>query len=245
MTQLELRLHLANTAKSWLGANERDGSFKPIIDLYNTQRPLPRGYPLQYDDEWCAGYVTAVGLKAGLSEIILGECSCGKMIELYRAKGLWQEDDAYVPRVGDLIIYNWKDGPNYATTDCKTGASHVGIVVGVKGNTITVIEGNKNELVGYRNLQVNGRYIRGYCLPNYASLATQPEEEKEDTMDNYYDYLKDVPPSYRPTVRKVMEKGYLGGYSDKDPSTLEDNYIHVSETFCRVMVVMDRAGALD
>ncbi len=42
----------------------------------------------------------------------------------------------------------------------------------VNGNTITVIEGNMSNKVGERALQVNGRYIRGYCLPDYASKAS-------------------------------------------------------------------------
>ena len=48
---------------------------------------------------------------------------------------------------------------------------HVGIVESVNGNTITVIEGNISDKVGERTLQVNGRFIRGYCLPDYASKA--------------------------------------------------------------------------
>lgn len=72
MTVQELRSHLVKTAREWLGYSEANGKFKGIIDLYNTQRPLPRGYAVQYDDEWCATYVTAVGIQAGLHDIILG-----------------------------------------------------------------------------------------------------------------------------------------------------------------------------
>ena len=66
-------------------------------------------------------------------------------------------------------MYDWQDngkGDNTGTPD------HVGIVVSVSGNTMQIIEGNKTEAVGYRNLTVGGKYIRGYCLPNYASKAT-------------------------------------------------------------------------
>ena len=54
----------------------------------------------------------------------------------------------------------------------KRQPEHVGIVEAVNGNTITVIEGNMSNKVGERALQVNGRYIRGYCLPDYASKAS-------------------------------------------------------------------------
>lgn len=246
MTELELRQKVVNTAKAWLGAKESDGSFKPIIDLYNTINPLPVGYKVKYTDEWCATYVSAVGFKAGLKGIILPECSCSRMIALYKAKGRWQEKDSYRPSIGDIVMYDWQDGTNYATTDNTGNPDHVGIVTGINGDIITIIEGNKGQasMVAYRNLKVNGRYIRGWCLPDYASLATKKEDKEEVRVENRFAYLKDVPPSYRGSVEKAMRKGYLGGYSDPDPNSLEDNLLDLSDTFCRVLKVMDNAGLL-
>lgn len=175
MTELELRNKVVDVMRSWLGWSEANGKFRTIFDLYNTQRPLPRGYAVQYDDEWCATCVTAAGIQAGLHDIILGECGCGKMIELYRAAGRWEENDAYRPEPGDIIMYDWQDT---GKGDNTGGADHVGIVEKVVGSTITVIEGNKGEAVARRTLAVNGRYIRGYCLPDYASKA-----EEDDDMD--------------------------------------------------------------
>lgn len=175
MTELELRNKVVDVMRSWLGWSEANGKFRTIIDLYNTQRPLPRGYAVQYDDEWCATCVTAAGIQAGLHDIILGECGCGKMIELYRAAGRWEENDAYRPEPGDIIMYDWQDT---GKGDNTGGADHVGIVEKVVGSTITVIEANKGEAVARRTLAVNGRYIRGYCLPDYASKA-----EEDDDMD--------------------------------------------------------------
>ena len=175
MTELELRNKVVDVMRGWLGWSEANGKFRSIIDLYNTQRPLPRGYAVQYDDEWCATTVTAAGMAAGLHDIIFGECSCSKMIELYRAAGRWEENDAYRPEPGDIIMYDWQDT---GKGDNTGGADHVGIVEKVVGNTITIIEGNKGEAVARRTLAVNGRYIRGYCLPDYASKA-----EEDDDMD--------------------------------------------------------------
>ena len=58
----------------------------------------------------------------------------------------------------------------------------------------------------------------------------------------YYNTLNDVPESYRPTIRKLMEQGALKGRSDPDPETLEDNVLDVSEEYCRVMTTLDRMG---
>lgn len=189
MTEKQLREKAVNTAKAWEGCKESNGTHKQIIDLYNSVKPLPRGYAVQYNDAWCATFVSAVGITAGLSAIILCECGCGKMIELYKAAGRWQENDAYVPSAGDVIFYDWQDtgkGDNTGNPD------HVGIVCSVSNNIIKVIEGNKNNAVGYRDLAVNGKYIRGYGLPNYASMATAEETKKPEATKSVADVAKEV-----------------------------------------------------
>lgn len=186
MNEAEVRAKIVSVMQGWLGYSEANGKHKQIIDLYNTQNPLPVGYKVKYTDEWCATTVTAAGMKAGLHDIILGECSCSRMIALYKAAGRWQESDAYRPQPGDIIMYDWQDsgqGDNTGAPD------HVGIVEKVVGNTITIIEGNKGEAVARRTLAVNGRYIRGYCLPNYASKAT-PDKKEDDDMLSYEDFKK-------------------------------------------------------
>lgn len=193
MTEAELRNKVVSAIRGWLGYSEANGKFKAIIDLYNTQKPLPVGYKVQYSDEWCATTVTAAGMAAGLSDIILGECSCSRMIALYQAVGRWQESDAYRPQPGDIIMYDWQDT---GAGDCTGAPDHVGIVEKVVGNTITIIEGNKGEAVARRTLTVNGRYIRGYCLPDYASKA---ESEVEEIVS--YEQWKEFMDQYRAELR--------------------------------------------
>lgn len=183
MNEQQLRKSVVDVMRGWLGWSEANGKYKAIIDLYNSQKPLPQGYKVKYSDEWCAATVTAAGMKAGLSDIIFGECSCSRMVSLYQKAGRWMEDDAYKPQIGDIVMYRWDDGPNYATTDNTAAPNHVGIVAEVNGNILTIIEGNKGEKVATRSLFVNGRYIRGYCLPDYASKAAKQTKEEDDDMD--------------------------------------------------------------
>lgn len=171
MTEQELRNKVVDIAQSWLGCKEADGSHRQIIDVYNSHAPLARGYKMSYSDAWCAAYASAVFIRAELTDIAPTECSCSRMIALYKDLGCWQENDACVPQPGDLIMYDWDDT---GKGDCKGNPEHVGIVVSVSGSKIKVIEGNKSDAVGYRTVQVNGRYIRGYCLPDYASKADKP-----------------------------------------------------------------------
>ena len=168
MTEKELRAKVVSIAEKYLGCKESNGSHRKIIDLYNSHKPLARGYPVKYTDAWCATFVSAVFIEAGLTEIAPTECGCGAMINLYKKIGRWEENDAYVPSPGDVVMYDWQDN---GVGDNTGAADHVGIVASVSGNSIKVIEGNMSDAVGYRTLRVNGKYIRGYCLPKYAAKA--------------------------------------------------------------------------
>ena len=176
MTEQKLRQKVVSIMEGWVGWNESNGKYKKIIDIYNNHKPL--GYKVKYTDHWCATAVSAAFIKAGLEDIGFKECSCSRMIELYKKAGRWMEKDSYVPKIGDVVMYDWEDsgkGDNAGHPD------HVGIVSSVTGKNITVIEGNKSENVGYRNMTVDGKYIRGYCLPDYASKATKtPKKSVEE-----------------------------------------------------------------
>lgn len=171
MTELELRQRYVDTLRGWIDRKEGDGSHRVIIDTYNSHKPLPRGYAVTYSDAWCAATVSSAAIEAGVTDIIPRECSCARMIELFKKMGRWQERDDYVPLPGDIIFYDWQDsgkGDNAGAPD------HVGAVEKVTGNMITVIEGNYKDAVGRRYITVNNRYIRGYGLPDYASMSDSP-----------------------------------------------------------------------
>ena len=155
-------------AQAWIGKKESDGSHKEIIDVYNSHKPLARGYAVKYTDAWCATFVSAVSIKCGLTKIIPTECGCGQMVILFITLKEWVEDDTYVPSPGDLIFYDWQDS---GSGDNTGWPDHVGIVEKVSGKTITVIEGNKSNAVGRRTLQVGSKYIRGYGVPKYSSTS--------------------------------------------------------------------------
>ena len=108
-----------NVARSYLGYNEDDGSYREIIDLYNTIEPLPVGYHLQYSDEWCDGFVSAVAWKAGAYSLIGAECGVERHVEIFKEMGIWVEDGSIIPNPGDIIVFNWDDGtqPNDGDSD--------------------------------------------------------------------------------------------------------------------------------
>ena len=154
------RLHYVQAAEGWLGCQEADGSHQKILDIYNSLDPLPQSYTVQPEDSWCAAFVSAAALEAGLE--IPMECGCERQIGLWQEEGRWVEDDTAIPAPGDLIYYNWdqkKPGENSGWSD------HVGIVVGIKWPFLKTIEGNYDDQVKYRVLPLWDIRIRGYGKP--------------------------------------------------------------------------------
>lgn len=178
MTEKQLREKIVATAVAWLSCKEADGSHQKIIDTYNAHKPLARGYAVKYTDAWCSTFASAVAIKAEMTDIIPTECGCESHIQLFKKLGRWQENDAYTPAPGDYIFYDWDDS---GAGDDTGAADHVGIVTAVGGSTVTVIEGNKGNAVGYRTMQVNGKYIRGYGTPDYAGKATEAGGADQET----------------------------------------------------------------
>ena len=174
-----------NVMRSWLGYSEANGKYKQIIDLYNSHKPLARGYAVQYDDEWCDTTVSAAAIKAGAVDLIGTECGCEQHVKIFQSKGIWIEDGTITPKPGDIILYNWDDGtqPNDGYSD------HIGYVESVSGNTITCIEGNKGEAVARRTLKVGNGNIRGYARPKYGTggSTSKPSTSGNKTVSEIAD----------------------------------------------------------
>lgn len=166
---------ILNVARSWIGCKESNGSHKQIIDVYNAYTPLARGYRVKYTDNWCAAYVSACAIKAGLANIIPIECSCGNMITLAKNMGIWEENGNIIPTPGDIIIYDWDEVDGWP--------EHTGLVESVSGNKETVVEGNKSNSVGRRTLTLGNPCIRGYIRPKYDG-ATAVIPPSQPTVHN-------------------------------------------------------------
>lgn len=178
MTETELRQKVVSTALAWLGTREYDTKHQEMLDIYNAQRPLPRGTRMLASWPWCAAFVSTVSLQCGLRDIMPTECGCPGMVRLYQEIGRWVEDDAYIPSQGDVIFYDWQDtgyGDNVGHPD------HVGIVLDCDGQNMTIIEGNNANAVNKRVLAVNDRFIRGFGCPDYASKADGAEPTPDPT----------------------------------------------------------------
>ena len=209
------RSKIVAQAQSWLGLNEADGSFKVIIDTYNSHKPLARGYKLKYTDAWCSGFASACAIACDATDIIPTEVGCQKHIQKFKDMGIWVEDDAYVPSPGDYIFYDWQDsgkGDNTGNSD------HVGIVEKVENGMITVIEGNLSESVSRRTLAVNGKYIRGFGVPKYDEEVKPAPEVK--ATDSARSFLRTLAGTYKVTAKSGLNIRHGAGITKKRMVTI-------------------------
>ena len=149
---------IVKKAQSFIGCKESDGSHKKIIDYYNNNGSLPQGYKVKYTDAWCATYVSVVFMQGATKNWKYKECSCDRMIKLFKSNNKYITDKSKA-KAGDVIFYDWQ--ANGASSD------HVGIIVGSDSTHWTVIEGNKNDEVGYRQIAKTSDLIMGYGVIDY------------------------------------------------------------------------------
>ena len=166
-----------NYLKQYIGIKEGSDQHKAILNVFNDSNLCER-YSMTTKDAWCATAVSAAFIATGLSDIFpCVECSCANMVEKAKKAGVWVELDSYEPEIGDVIMYDWQDS---GKGDDTGHPDHVGIVVKVASNQMTVIEGNKNDSVGYRTIKVDGKFIRGFIAPKYPA-DVEPAKETTST----------------------------------------------------------------
>lgn len=201
---------IVRQAQKWVGKNEADGSFKAIIDLYNSVEPIPRGYRASYNSEWCAITITALGYATGMSDLIGAECSVPKFIEIFKAKKIWLGPNAS-PKAGDIVIYDW---------DAVKDGDHIGIVEKVSGDTVTAIEGNMSGTtvngqylgkVGRREFKVGWSRVTGYARPKYQRALAVFQLTNPNSGEHFYTVSA---PEADTLVRAGWRDDGIGWYSN-------------------------------
>lgn len=181
-TESEKRLAVVNWLKPYVGIKEGSTQHKKIIATFNNSGLCSR-YKMTTRDAWCATAVSAAFIATGLAgkpgsgavcEFV--ECSCAAMVTKAKKQGIWVENDKYAPKAGDVVLYDWQDS---GKGDNKGNPDHVGIVCVAGTRSFKVIEGNKNDSVGYRTMDIGGKYIRGFIVPKYG----KSQKTKKKTIE--------------------------------------------------------------
>lgn len=208
MKEKDLRRKVVDIAKKDLGAKEYSERHEAIIRDFNR---IPGMGGMKDSWPWCAATVSVWGWRAGLTDIYYPSASCNAMIQKYIDHGRWVEDDAYIPKPGDLIMYDWQ-----ALThgDCKGEADHVGLITGIGSGNIYVIEGNRKNAVDTRIIPFDWRYIRGFCVPDFASVADGKIERDwtkalQEALNVSYGLRLAVDGSAGPLTRQAIDHHYL------------------------------------
>lgn len=257
------RNEVVKVAQSWLGLNESDGSYKKIIDIYNSfTGKFPRGLKMQYSWSWCACTWSAIAIKLGYTDIMPIEISCELLIEKAKSMGIWNENDGYVPLPGDAILYDWQDN---GKGDCAGWADHVGVIeyVNTSSGYMVVIEGNYKDSVKKRTISINGRYIRGFITPDYswnsvetvkpsknakietvareviAGLYGSGADRKRLLEKNGYDYAKvqekvnEILNGNKEPIQPITKTVTSSCYAKKQSDALKKEFITTANVYCR------------
>ena len=156
--------NILDLANSCVGIKEGTAEHRNIVDTYNTIIPLPVGYSVKYTDNWCCAFISYLFKQCNCLDLIAGgECGVERLVGKAKAKGIWIEDGKIIPKVGDIIVYDWqrKDG----------WADHIGIVNKV-GDFMEVIEGNYYNSVKVRGVTFGDSVIKGFIRPKYNTEET-------------------------------------------------------------------------
>ncbi|MBR2250976.1 MAG: CHAP domain-containing protein [Neisseriaceae bacterium] len=210
---LSLRDAYLKQARAWLGKNEKDKSFRIIIDTYNSlpdaknkwkARKNKTATPgkIDYADHWCSCFASAVAIACGVQDIVPIETSSHYHMRLAQDNHIWTENkkgEYVTPNVGWLILFD-KEG--------SSSPDHTGIVEKVD-NDIETIEGNKFDerengeylgKVSSEKYEVKHSEIRGYIKPiwdnvpymykNESVLLEQLTDPQKQGVDGLRDLLK-------------------------------------------------------
>jgi hypothetical protein len=139
--------NIVNTAKSYLGYNETDGSYKIFTNGRN--------------EAWCADFVTHVvkesAKKSGKtlpsdfgSSSVSGLINWGIKNNCYLETANKSSLISKNVKPGDIVIFK------------ENGKSHTALVKDIKNGTIYTIEGNTSDKVAERSYAINDSNISGF-----------------------------------------------------------------------------------
>lgn len=129
---------------------------------------------------WCAMFVSWCANQAKVPQSAIKKyASCSTQVAWFKSIGRWHASKyyggSYTPKKGDVVFY--RDGGSSAVS------THTGILVGLNGSYLDVIEGNAtNSSVTHYTTNaarsLGNKYVIGYGNPKYGQAV---EVEKEPT----------------------------------------------------------------
>lgn len=144
------------------------------------------GIGLPLDAAWCAAWVTYIMRRAGVPEdSVLNYKGCATASEWFAGRGRFKKRGDYLPRPGDIIMYEWS--PENEGTQYDDGDDHTGIVERVENGRVYTIEGNSGNACRRCERSLDDEYISSYCVPIYNTGADElmSYEQFKKYMERY------------------------------------------------------------
>ncbi len=174
-----------NTYKNTgMGATDIVGVARTQIGYKENGVGTKYGYwyiPSFVDQPWCAMFVSWCAAQAKIPQTVVTRfAACTAGMNWFRAQKRWYDSKyfggKYTPVKGDIVFYS-----DMASQSVST---HVGIVAGVKGNYLDVIEGNSTnasvcEYTNDNSRTLGSSYVIGYGHPNYSRTAAEEPTKYE------------------------------------------------------------------
>lgn len=160
-TELEARLHYLVSLLRYTGAKEGSAHHAEILANYNRITPLPRNHKANQNDSWCAIFANGGAWVLGYRNFPW-ECSCTNIRKKAKDMGIWNEGWTCTPKLGQWVIYDWKN-------DGKM--DHIGTVCWIAGNKIFVEEGNYDNAVKIRVITVGDSNVEGFVDLDFTELV--------------------------------------------------------------------------
>lgn len=219
-TELEARLGFVAHFARFAAIKEGSAEHKALVAAYNAATD---GYNMTINDPWCAASISAVAALEDYKQFPL-ECSCSRMLAKAQKNGIRVEKRGYRPMVGDWILYDLD--LKGSTTD------HIGVIIGIDGDDLWVLEGNFGNTVKARAIRYDDPRISYIICPDYKERVML---QKEEAIMAHYTTVAEVPEFARPTIEMLVDRGLLLGI-DIDDLGLTDELV-------RTLVILNRAGA--
>ena len=153
--------------------DEREAHYPLMVTLDNGTP-----FPLTWGTDWCGisaghSYAEAAGWPS-VWPLPIQSFYCPSDVARWRAIGRWHA----TPELGDFIYFSWNRNGN---------ADHVGIVVGIRGQWLDVVEGNVGSPSIWRRKSSYswgaGSQVLGFGRPEFAPATPPlPPPPKEDDM---------------------------------------------------------------
>lgn len=172
-------------ATSYLGVAEPTGDDQ-FIKYYNNIT----GAGFSLNVAWCAIFVSVIARMCSVStDVVPTFADCDAGVRWYKSKNRYELSKAYggsyIPLSGDIVFYS----SGYTQSD----STHVGYVVECNGSSLTAIEGNKNDKVDYRKIDIGSKYIIGYGRVSQYLNTNMSDDNRNFIIGLYKDLLNRTP----------------------------------------------------